>query len=83
MNAYEHATVEDAAIQYAKALVHARNKGGNDPLTYTRYRGQTADEVLSARGITFGSPCWREAVDLTIKRGEEISTHTTIMRNLR
>ena len=54
MNAYERAAVEDAAIQFAKAVPHTANKGGNDPRTHSRFREQTADQLLTERGYVCG-----------------------------
>lgn len=54
MNAYELATVEDAAIQYAKAVPHASQQAVSDPASKGYFREPTADDVLGERGFTFG-----------------------------
>ncbi len=54
MNAYEHATVEDAAIQFAKAVPHASRQPVADPSTKAYFKGPTADDILTERGYTMG-----------------------------
>ena len=54
MNAYERAACEDAAIQFAKAVPHVGRKASVDASTKVFFRDQTADDVLTERGFTFG-----------------------------
>ncbi len=55
MNAYELATVEDAAIQYAKAVPHACRQPSADPTKKAYFKEQTADAVLAERGFHIGA----------------------------